>query len=309
MTDSQQLPLFMTKEGKNLGRHTQLVDLVIPFQEYLRSEGKAQNTIKGFSSDLHLMCQFFGDDKPLYSITTSDLNKFLYWLENGRGRPCSRKSYARRVTTIKVLFKWLQDKKIRLENPSKSIVQRSGPAPLSPIVSPDDLNRMQDFARELMLDDEKPDARPAFLVRLLLETGIKKSEAKNLLLSDIDRESDNPTIHIRYKSKRNIYKERRIPVSKDLMRLLGAYIKQYKVKDAIFTCTPRNLEYVLNDLAVNSGVQGKVSFEILRWTCAVRDYLNGADLDDLRRKMGLSPISWRETSNKIKKLATIQTRK
>jgi hypothetical protein len=49
-----------------------------------------------------------------------------------------------------------------------------------------------------------------------------------------------------------------------------------------------------------------VSFEILRWTSAVRDYRRGVDLDDLREKMGLSRISWRETSDKIVRLATMQ---
>ena len=47
----------------------------------------------------------------------------------------------------------------------------------------------------------------------------------------------------------------------------------------------------------------RVSFEMLRWMCAVRDYQRGMDLETLREKMGLSRISWRETSDKIFRLA------
>ena len=88
--------------------------------------------------------------------------------------------------------------------------------------------------------------------------------------------------------------------------MLDEYLEQYKPTEEIFTCTARNLEYILNDVQDGAGVETKVSFEILRWTSAVRDYLGGMDMDDLREKMGLSRVSWRETSTKIVKLADKQ---
>ncbi|MFN9905696.1 MAG: hypothetical protein ACK56F_06150, partial [bacterium] len=39
----------------------------------------------------------------------------------------------------------------------------------------------------------------------------------------------------------------------------------------------------------------QVSFEMLRWTSALRDYRDGMEHDHLRRKLGLSKITWRET--------------
>jgi hypothetical protein len=70
----------------------------------------------------------------------------------------------------------------------------------------------------------------------------------------------------------------------------------------LFECTARNLEYVLRDLAKLAGIPGGVSFEMLRWTSAVRDYRAGMDGDALRRKMGLSKLRWRETTDKLKQL-------
>jgi integrase/recombinase XerD len=46
-----------------------------------------------------------------------------------------------------------------------------------------------------------------------------------------------------------------------------------------------------------------MSFEMLRWTCALRDYQARMDPDRLRRKLGLSQMSWRETEPKIVRLA------
>jgi integrase/recombinase XerD len=81
------------------------------------------------------------------------------------------------------------------------------------------------------------------------------------------------------------------------------YIREYRPKEYLFECTPRNLEYVLADLAERADIKGGISFEQLRWTCAVRDYRRGMPADHLRQKLGLSMISWRETLPKIQRLA------
>jgi hypothetical protein len=117
----------------------------------------------------------------------------------------------------------------------------------------------------------------------------------------------NPILVVRHKQPNNVYKERKIALDPDWLVVLDEYLAQYTPKDTIFDCTARNLEYILRDIADAAGVEGKVSFEILRWTSAVRDYRRGMALDDLREKMGLSRISWRETSDKIVRLATLQT--
>jgi len=83
------------------------------------------------------------------------------------------------------------------------------------------------------------------------------------------------------------------------------YIAQYKPETHLFECTARNLEYVLGDLGQLAGIQHKsVSFEALRWTAAVRDYRTGMPPEQLRKKLGLSQISWRETGMKIRQLAS-----
>jgi integrase/recombinase XerD len=45
-----------------------------------------------------------------------------------------------------------------------------------------------------------------------------------------------------------------------------------------------------------------ISFEMCRWTCAVRDAKAGTDYDKIRQKLGLSKIQWREIGTKLKKL-------
>jgi integrase/recombinase XerD len=65
----------------------------------------------------------------------------------------------------------------------------------------------------------------------------------------------------------------------------------------------RKLEYSLGDTGRAAGLEKNVSFDMMRWTCALRDHRSGMDEEVLRRKLGLSPIQWRETWDRIRKLA------
>ncbi|MBN1201421.1 MAG: site-specific integrase [Anaerolineae bacterium] len=303
---SKQLPLFPIDSEHALTRRSTLGQAIPVFQEHLRQEGRSPHTINAFTSDLGLLCELYGEDRALFEFNTTRLNRFMEWIEHGRGVPCSRKSYARRVTTLKVFFKYLKNENILSADPAEALVQRSGAAPLQPIVEDDDVDRLLAYTLSLRLGDN-PDARPDLLVRLLIDTGIKKGECMALKPEHILRDDPTaPLLLIRHRKPNNVYKERKVALDPDWLVVFDEYMEQYNPPDTIFDCTARNLEYVLSDVADGAGITGKVSFEVLRWTSAVRAYQRGADLEALREKMGLSRISWRETSAKIKCLATQQ---
>ena len=303
MSDTRQMPLFPDEPQTtaDINRHTSLKATMTLFQQHLHREGKSAHTVKAFAADLRLVGEFLGEHMAVSKFTTSNLNHFLEWLEIGRGVPCSRKSYARRVTTIKVYFKWLHNLGAIRHDPAKAILQRSGPAPLSEVLSLEQIDAAIAFSKTIQRKDEH-DYRPEFLFRLLVNTGIKKSEAARLTLEDIDRTNpQRPILYVRQRT-RNVYKERRIPLDPDLLELLDLYVEQYGLETLIFDCTARNLEYILTDIGEGAKIPFKLSFEVMRWTSAVRDYRSGIDEQAIREKLGLSEASWYETSKKIKKL-------
>jgi len=308
MSDIRQMPLFpsLPASEADLNLHSRLRDTVTLFQRHLLREGKSEHTVKSFTSDLQLLMEHGGDEMAIGSFNTTDLNGFLDWMEHGRGVPCSRKTYARRVTTLKVFFKWLNEIEAIPHDPARSVLQRSGPAPLAEILSHDDVSSVMSFAHGLRRG-EKPDARPEMLFRLLLDTGIKKAETMRLTLENVRRDNP-PTIIVKHQSAKNVYKERIIALESAWLPVLDEYIPQYKVANSIITCTARNLEYILEDLSTGAGIDAKISFEMLRWTCAVRDFRAGVDGNTIREKLGLSEISWYETFAKIKRLAEEQER-
>jgi integrase/recombinase XerD len=69
----------------------------------------------------------------------------------------------------------------------------------------------------------------------------------------------------------------------------------------LFPWSARNLEYVLTGVAEEADVS-RLSFEMIRWTSALRDFTDEMEPDRLRRKMGLSQISWYEVEDKLARL-------
>lgn len=277
------------------------------FENHMRDEGFSINTIKAFASDIRLLGKYLGIGQPIGEIGTKNLNDFLDWLLNDRGVPCSPKSYARRVTTLKVFFGWLHEAGVMTHDPSAAIIQRTVTSPLPKLPTESQLEdalRQADLMRQ-GIDVKKPDARPYLLLTLLLQTGIKKSEAMNIVPNHIDRsEPLRPVLFIRYANPRLRYKERKLELDADWLEVLDEYMEQYTPQDTLFTCTARNLEYILTDVgeAVDLS-QGLLSFENLRWISALRDWENDVEQDDIRQKLGLSKVTWRETKSKLKKLA------
>jgi integrase/recombinase XerD len=281
-----------------------LVAAIVAFDEFMKRKGFQQNTMKAFDNDLKIVVGYFGEETKLAHITTESLNEFLDWMQHSRGKSCSAKTLARRITTLKVFFSWIHGIGVLGTNPAEPVIQQPARTPLPVILREEEINKILSVARDYLWDRKNPDARPYLLVSLLLQTGIKKAECDNMLVSDIDLTEPNaPVAIIRYADERNAHKNRRLPLDPNILPALRQYLEQYKPENDLFECTPRNLEYILDEIGTRASIRStQVGFETLRWTCAVRDFRMGMPEERLREKMGLSKISWRETREKIYRL-------
>jgi integrase/recombinase XerD len=76
------------------------------------------------------------------------------------------------------------------------------------------------------------------------------------------------------------------------------------VSDRIFPWSPRRLEYLLEDLSEEVGLEKHLSFDMCRWTAALTDWNAGIDYEKIRQKLGISKIQWREVRMKLQRLAS-----
>jgi len=283
--------------------HTPLTPTINTWEIYLDDQGKSPHTIKAFTADLNLLAAYLPPDRSLESISTTDLNNFLDWMQKGRGVPCSPKTLARRITSIKAFFRWLHDYGVMLVDPAEKVIQRSVISPLPVVLNPEEAQAVLTVADEFRRGDN-PDTRYFALADLLFQTGIKKSECLALKLNHIDLEAPNGALlFVRYASPQHRYKERKIPIPETWVEAFPEYKAQYELTDQLFPWSPRRLEYLLEDLSEAAGLDKHLSFEMCRWTCALTDWWSGMEHNRIRQKLGISKIQWREVSMKLRRLA------
>lgn len=286
-----------------LSARSSLAAAITAYHDQMRRMNWSPHTLQAFGGDLRLFSQHVGANTPLNEITSETLQQFLDWLRYARGVPCKPKSYQRRLTTLKGFFAWLKHIHVITDDPAAPIAHIPVTTPLPEILYDDQIARLLNYARA-RLHAPKSDARPLLLVTLLLSTGIKKSEAMAIRLSDLDAaQPHNAALFIRYDDAKKRFKERKLKLSPEFATTLPHYLAQYQPREHLFECTARNLEYVLADLAQATGLGKTLSFESLRWTCAVQDYKNGMSEDHIRQKLGLTTIAWEEDGERLKRLA------
>jgi integrase/recombinase XerD len=287
----------------HITQQTSLPPAIRAWEIYLQDQGRSIYTIKAFKGDLDLLTSYLPADRTLGTVTTNDLNHFLQWLQKGRGVPCSPKSLARRITSLKSFFRWIHQAGVLVTDPAEKVLQQSVMSPLPVVLTKEETQQVLEAANAHRTAD-KPDARPYTLVSLILSTGIKKGECLALALNHVDLEAPNgPILFVRYASPSNRYKERKIPLTDAWVESYQEYLEQYKPADHVFPWSPRRLEYLLEDIGKEAQLDKHLSFDMCRWTSALDSWETGMEPEKIRQKLGISKIQWREISMKLRQLS------
>jgi integrase/recombinase XerD len=292
-----------SRSSAHISTQSSLPQAIKAWESFLYDQGRSPNTVKAFLSDVRLLTRFLPADRPIGAVTTNDLNRFFAWMEKERDIPCSPKTLARRITSTKSLFRWLIQYGVLMTDPAEKVLQRSAISPLPQVLSEEEVNAVL-AAADRHRRDQKPDARPFALLELLLVTGIKKSECLGIHLNHIDLNAPGgPQVFIRYASPSSRYKERKLELPEDWLPVYKEFLDQYRVVDQLFPWSPRRLEYLLEDIGEEAALKKHLSFDMCRWTCALRDFESGLEPDKVRQKLGISKIQWREIHLKLRQLS------
>ena len=297
----------MNQKTENLSAHISESTLLQPaiqaWKFFLRDQGRSHHTLKAFEADLLLLESFLPTDKQIGQISTKDLEDFLNWLEKGRGIPCSPKTLSRRITSLKSFFRWLTQNAVISTDPAEKIVQKTVISPLPIVLTSQELASALEAA-DAIRSSASQDFRPYVLLKLVLETALKKGECLNLKTNHLELSNpDEAFIFVRYPNQRYRFKERKIEVSPEWVEAYQQYAEKYEISDQVFPWSQRRLEYLLEDVTNAAKMEKHISFDMLRWTSALNDFSNGLPQDKIRQKLGVSKIQWREVKNKLRSLA------
>ncbi len=273
------------------------------WMESRRRAGLSENTIKNYRIDIQLLAEYAGAGASVGEFTTQTLNDYLEWMRHKRRVPCSSKTLDRRITALKSFFRWLTPAAALRVNPADAVVNVSVRSPLPVVLTELELSQAQHAARQLGQRKKKADVRPHILLTFLLQTGLRKGETVRLVTNHLALDDpEQPHLYVRYVDKRHRHKERKVDLDPDWVQEYRKYAEIYKITERVFPWSVRLLEYRLEDVSTAARLKKHISFEMLRWACAMRDFRDGMESEKLRRKLGLSKVQWGEMRRKIRRL-------
>ena len=304
-----QLPLFQRKTYKGIiptipveiqapGADKTVLETLPAYYTYLTNGGFSKYTPDDFTGDMKKFGIYL-KDKKVQDISDKDIQSWVSFLKapSPRGERLSAKTVSRKLTALSNYFQWLVGNEVISadKNPMLNIANFRVSSPLPEIL----------FETECtaLLTTASSDPRTYLLYLLFLETGIKLEELFALKVSHFDFSNRYaPEMHIKHTGKKE-KKSRKLKLPVELIPVFNDYVTGYKVDDALFPYTPRFVRYLITETAEKAGVKKKVSAQILRDTCAIRQLRRGEEIERVLMRLGLSETTWEDARMKYEKLA------
>ena len=211
----------------------------------------------------------------------------------------SAKTVSRKLTALGNYFQWLVGTEVIAsdKNPMLAIANFRVSSPLPEIL----------FETECaaLLTAASSDPRTYLFFLLFLETGIKLEELFALRVSHFDFSNRYaPEMHIKHTGKKE-KKSRKLKLPSDIIPVFNDYVSAYKVDDLLFPYTPRFVRYLITETAEKAGVKKKVSAQIMRDTCAIRQLRRGEGIERVLMRLGLSETTWEDAKGEHSVILTL----
>src|SRR5918992_580082 len=304
-----QLPLFQRKTYKGIipslpleiqapAADKTVLQTLPAYYTFLQSGEFSQYTPDDFTGDLKKF-GLYQKDKLIKEIKTKDIQAWISFLRapSPKGEGLSAKTVSRKLTALGNYFQWLVNNEVIpiKANPMLEIANTRISSPLPEIL----------FEQECqtLLTTASADPRTYLLFLLLLETGIKLEELFALKVSHFDFSNKySPEMMVKHTGKKE-KKSRKLKLPIDITPVFSDYVGRYNVDDLLFPYTQRFLRYLITETAIKAGIKKKVSAQILRDTCAVRQIRRGEGIERVLQRLGLSETTWEDAKIKYQKLS------
>ena len=280
------------------------------FTEYLRIEKRySEHTVRAYTDDMGQFASYLQTYYPGVTPDTAEQYHVRQWILAMLGEKISPRTLRRKVASLSTYYRYCLKKGWISGNPAKGIIL------------PKLEKNLPEFINQTAIDVlfEAPQLKEGFtgirdklVLELFYATGMRLSELTQLQDSSYNRVKGE----IKVLGKRN--KERIIPLTSNIIRILDAYIVQ---RNELFpaighnylivtnTGTPvyaRMIQLVRKYLMLSTTLE-KNNPHLLRHTFATHMLNNGADLNAVKELLGHANLAATEvyTHNTYEKLKSI----
>jgi integrase/recombinase XerD len=269
-----------------LTAHTRLSAAITAYTHLIAArDDVTKGTRYAMTRDLDVTGRILGMSLELNSLTPADIERVTASLL-ATAKPAT---VERRLSTLSQFIRWLTFKgcvnaRLRVAVP-KAVEE------LPTILSRDQVQAVLDYTAQ------SGDPRLAFLVRLVLTTAMKRQDVLALKVTDLHLEATPPMVRVGQGDK-----ARKIVVPAELNRFWLAYAKSYAPVERAFEGSYKPLEGSLAQVSSALKWNQTLTFSASRWTAALHDLKSGMPPEQLRLKMGLSALQWKETLALLRRL-------
>lgn len=247
------------------------VNLPAGYLELLEQKRYSMNTQKIYTSYMRDFVTFF-KAQELESITKEQINNYILGLIRGKGISTSQQN--QRINAIKFYY----EKVLGRDKEEYPIERSRKERKLPDVLSKDEIKAMISATENL---------KHKSLIAIIYSCGLRRSEAINLKLEDID--SQRMMIKIKgAKGKKDRYAQ----LSVGVLSLLRSYYKKEKPTDWLFE-GQKGQQYsatsIINDIknaARKAGIKKRVYPHILRHSFATHHLEQGTDLRYIQEWLG-----------------------
>lgn len=274
-----------------------LSELVDEYRVALRVAGRSPRTIRWYGDHLAEFLRFLerpGDRATLAELRPPVVRRWLVAISARHDPPLAPSSVAGRVRTLRAFGSWLEREFDLPDNPLRGVPVPRVPEQLVRSLREPDIRAL---LAAIDAGSEQPD-RDRALVLLLLDTGIRLSEAAGLSVHDVD------LLEGRCRVMGKGAKERVVPIGRKARRAVRQMLARRDnpgPSAPLFVgadgrqLAPHGFQQVIRRLSARADLSVPCSPHILRHTFARSFLQNGGDVFSLQRILGHSPSSLQVT--------------
>lgn len=269
-------------------------DLIAEFlTDLVSGQGKSELTARAYRTDLESLESFLlekGEPIDLTSLTEINLRLFMRWMgESG----LAASTINRRMNAVRSFCNFLVNYGRLETSPMHGISLQKPPRSLPHYLSLEEIQRFLKTPIAHYGDggDRKLEQRDELAFKILLYTGLRRSELVALNVDDVDLEAR--TLRIRGKGN----KDRVIPLADPLYAALAEYMKGKEPDQPLFSSVrgrrwgQRGLHKALRRHLKQCGLEGRASLHTLRHSFATHLVRVGVDLASVQELLGHEDIN------------------
>jgi len=275
------------------------------FIKYIESERRlSKHTVTSYKTDLNQFFSYINDFSMAQSVDEISFKIIRNWITYLFESGITSRTINRKISSLKSFFKFLEFSNLISVNPTLKIISPKNSRKLPSIVEQVDLDQLLD---QKYFKNEFVGERDSLIIEFFYLTGLRLSELIEIKVRNIDFKNCS----LKVIGKGN--KERIVPLSFNLISKIDLLIKNYNIKDHLFSNSlneklyPKKVYRIVNYyIGLVSSVK-KRSPHVLRHSFATHMLNNGADINAIKEILGHSSLSATQiyTHNTVEKLKSV----